>query len=51
MIANLNSEKRICVGCGNKGMVFDRRWYCGVDFETSHGACKKKKRINEIPKL
>ena len=51
MFTKSDSKKRVCVGCGSKGVVFDRRWYCGLDFQTSRGACKKKKSINEIPKV
>ena len=48
MIANLE-KKKVCVGCGGESKVFDTKWYCGIDFLTAHGACKKKKRINNIP--
>ena len=43
------SKKKPCVGCGGESKVFDKQWYCGIDLLTSHGACKKKKRINNIP--
>ena len=49
MIVDLNKDTS-CIGCGNKGKMFDAKWYCGIDFETRHGACKKKKKINNIPK-
>jgi hypothetical protein len=48
MIANLE-KKKACIGCGEVSKVFDKKWYCGIDFITAHGACKKKKRINNIP--
>ncbi len=43
-------KKRICVGCGAPGKVYDKKWYCGIDFNTKHGICKKNKKINNIPK-
>tara|TARA_R110000782_G_scaffold59733_3_gene123786 strand:- start:215 stop:373 length:159 start_codon:yes stop_codon:yes gene_type:complete len=49
MIVDLRKNTN-CIGCGNKGKMFDAKWYCGIDFETRHGACKKKKTINNIPK-
>ena len=51
MIIDLK-KKRVCVGCGDKGKVFDgNKWYCGIDFATAHGGCKKNKTINNIPKV
>ena len=48
MIADLRNDTS-CVGCGNKGKIFDGKWYCGIDFSTAHGGCKKNKTINNIP--
>jgi len=38
------SKKRICNVCGDTGKVWDnKKWWCAVDFFTSHGFCNNKK--------
>jgi|TARA_R110000803_G_scaffold87355_3_gene154006 hypothetical protein len=50
MVVSTDLKKRICVGCGDTAKVHDKKWYCSIDFETRHGACKRKKSIHAIPK-
>jgi hypothetical protein len=48
-VPNLATAKRICVGCGGEAHVWDKKWYCGIDFITQHGACQINKKIHNIP--
>lgn len=38
------SDKRVCNVCGQTGKVWDKKWWCALDFFTSHGFCKNDKR-------
>lgn len=38
------SKKRVCSVCGDEGKVFDfKKWWCALDFLTSHGYCRNHK--------
>ena len=41
--------ERVCVGCNSPAHIFDGKWYCGIDRETAHGACKKNQLKHNIP--
>ena len=47
---SLSKERRICKGCKNPAHIFDKHWWCGIDRETAHGACKVNKLKHNIPK-
>jgi hypothetical protein len=37
-------NKRVCNLCGSAGKVWDnKKWWCALDFFTSHGFCKNEK--------
>ena len=37
-------NKRVCNLCGSAGKVWDnKKWWCALDFFTSHGFCNNKK--------
>jgi hypothetical protein len=44
-------EERKCKGCKSPAFFWDNKaWWCGIDRETAHGACKKNKSKHNIPK-
>ena len=42
--------ERVCAGCNGPAHIFDKHWWCGIDRETAHGACKINKLKHNIPK-
>lgn len=42
------SNKRICNVCKQQGRVFHNgKWWCGLDYNTATGMCKKLKGKND----
>jgi hypothetical protein len=44
-------KNRVCKSCGDKAKMWDTdSWWCGIDTETVHGACKNDKVKHKITK-
>ncbi len=44
-------KHRVCTSCGQKAKMWDKdSWWCGIDTETVHGACKNDKLKHKISK-
>ncbi len=42
-------EHKVCNTCGQKAKMWDKdSWWCGIDTETAHGACKSNKLKHKI---
>ena len=44
-------EHKVCNTCKSQAKMWDAdSWWCGIDVETAHGACKNNKLKHKISK-
>jgi hypothetical protein len=45
IIIKEDNTKQVCNVCGDRAHIKDKnKWWCGLDFYTAHGFCKKGKQ-------